>query len=456
MPQQETKRNKILLVDDHIPILDLLSMRLASVGYETMTAASGEAAIAQISVTRPDLVITDLLMDGIDGLGLFDYIHERHPALPVIILTAHGSIPEAVRATKRGVFGFLTKPFDVDELLGQVAEALHLAGDNGVTAPVSEESWRRGVLTRSPVMEELLTKGKLVAQSDANVLIQGESGTGKEVLARAVHAASARSSGPFVALSCGAIPEALLESELFGHTKGAISGAVASYPGVLRAASGGTLFLEEVGDMPTPLQVKLMRALQEKRVRPLGSTEYASVDVRIFSATRRDLEQDVAAGTFREDLYYRLNVLRLDVPPLDRRREDIPLLASYFLREIAEGAGRLVHGFSPQALEVLMAAAWPGNVRQLRNVVEQAVLLATSPIVSPQVIREALGADSVEIQPFSHARRDFERDYFVRVLKATGGNVSRAAVLAERNRTEFYKLLQRHKLTPADFRSTTG
>jgi two-component system response regulator GlrR len=456
MSQTETKRNKILLVDDHLPILDLLSMRLNSVGYETMTAPSGEAAIAQLSVTRPDLVITDLRMDGMDGLGLFDYVHERHPALPVIILTAHGSIPEAVRATKRGVFGFLTKPFEVEELLGQVSDALRLAGDLGATASSSEEEWRSGVLTRSPIMEEVLTRGKLVAQSDANVLIQGESGTGKEVLARAVHAASARASGPFVALSCGAIPEALLESELFGHTKGAISGAVANYPGVLRAASGGTLFLEEIGDMPMSLQVKLLRALQERRIRPLGSTEYASVDVRIFSATRRDLEQDVAAGTFREDLYYRLNVLRLDVPPLDLRREDIPLLASHFLREVAEGAGKLVRGFSSQALEVLMAAAWPGNVRQLRNVVEQAVLLATSPIVSPQVIRQALGADSVEIQPFSDARRDFERDYFVRVLKATGGNVSRAAVLAERNRTEFYKLLQRHKLTPADFRSTTS
>ena len=454
--QTETKRSKILLVDDHPDILDVLSMRLSSVGYETMTAPSGEAAIAQLSVTRPDLVITDLLMDGIDGLGLFDYVHERHPALPVMILTAHGSIPEAVRATKRGVFGFLTKPFEVDELLGQVAEALHLAGDAGVATPENEEEWRRDVVTRSPVMEELLTKCRLFAQGDANVLIQGESGTGKEVLARAVHAASARAAGSFVALSCGAVPEALLESELFGHTKGAITGAVASYQGVLRAASGGTLFLEEVGDMPTSLQVKLMRSLQEKRVRPLGSTEYAAIDVRIFSATRRDLEQDVAAGLFREDLFYRLNVVRIDVPPLDLRREDIPLLAGQFLREIAEGLGRLVHGFSPQALEVLMAAAWPGNVRQLRNVVEQAVLMANSPIVSPQVVRQALGADSVEIQPFSHARRDFERDYFVRVLKATGGNVSRAAVLADRNRTEFYKLLQRHKLTPADFRTTGG
>jgi two-component system, NtrC family, response regulator GlrR len=456
MNRLETKRNKILLVDDHLPILDLLSMRLASVGYETMTAPSGEDAIAQLSVTRPDLMITDLRMDGMDGMALFDYVHERHPQLPVIILTAHGSIPEAVRATKRGVFGFLTKPFEAEELLGQVADALRLTGDEGGAGPVAAEEWCRDVLTRSPVMEELLTRTKLVAQGDGNVLIQGESGTGKDVLAQAIHAASSRAAGPFVALNCGAVTEALLESELFGHTKGSISGAATSSPGVLRAASGGTLFLDEVGEMPSALQVKLLRVLQEKRVRPLGSTEYVSVDVRVLSATRRDLEQEVAAGAFREDLYYRLNVLRLDVPALAERREDIPLLANHFLREVAEAAGKPVRGFAPQAMEALMAGGWPGNVRQLRNVVEQAALLTTSPIVSPQVVRQAMGADSAEIQPFSDARREFERDYFVRILKATGGNVSRAAVLAERNRTEFYKLLQRHKLTPADFRSTTN
>jgi two-component system, NtrC family, response regulator GlrR len=456
MNRLETKRNKILLVDDHLPILDLLSMRLGSVGYETMTAPSGEDAIAQLSVTRPDLMITDLRMDGMDGMALFEYVHERHPQLPVIILTAHGSIPEAVRATKRGVFGFLTKPFESEELLGQVADALRLTGDEGGNGSAATEEWCRDVLTRSPMMEELLTQAKLVAQGEANVLIQGENGTGKETLARAIHAASTRASGPFEALSCGAVTEALLESELFGHTKGSISGAATSSPGVLRAASGGTLFLDEVGEMPSALQVKLLRVLQEKRVRPLGSTEYVSVDVRVLSSTRRDLEQEVAAGAFREDLYYRLNVLRLDVPALTERREDIPLLANHFLREVAEAAGKPVRGFAPQAMEALMAGSWPGNVRQLRNIVEQAALLATSPIVSPQVVRQAMGADSVEIQPFSDARREFERDYFVRILKATGGNVSRAAVLAERNRTEFYKLLQRHKLTPADFRTTTN
>jgi two-component system response regulator GlrR len=357
MNRLETKRNKILLVDDHLPILDLLSMRLGSVGYETMTAPSGEDAIAQLSVTRPDLMITDLRMDGMDGMALFEYVHERHPQLPVIILTAHGSIPEAVRATKRGVFGFLTKPFESEELLGQVADALRLTGDEGGNGSAATEEWCRDVLTRSPMMEELLTQAKLVAQGEANVLIQGENGTGKETLARAIHAASTRASGPFEALSCGAVTEALLESELFGHTKGSISGAATSSPGVLRAASGGTLFLDEVGEMPSALQVKLLRVLQEKRVRPLGSTEYVSVDVRVLSSTRRDLEQEVAAGAFREDLYYRLNVLRLDVPALTERREDIPLLANHFLREVAEAAGKPVRGFAPQAMEALMAAS---------------------------------------------------------------------------------------------------
>lgn len=451
MKRAEIKRSRILIVDDHPEILELLGMRLSSAGYEISTAASGEEAIAQMSVTRPDLVITDLRMDGIDGMDLFDYVHERYPALPVIIVTAHGTIPEAVRATNRGVFGFLTKPFEAEDLLAQVADALRLAG-GGATASVEE--WRRGVLTRSPVMEELLRRAKLAAQSEAHLLIQGDAGAGKETLARAVHAASERAAGPFVALSCGAVPESLLEAELFGHNKGAIGSTMTSSLGVLRAADGGVLFLDEIGDMPAALQVKLLRVLQEKRVRPLGSTEYVSVDVRVFSATSRDLEKDIAEGRFREDLFYRLNVLRLEVPSLSERREDIPLLARHFLREVARASERPVRGFAPQAMEVLRTAAWPGNLRQLRNVVEQAALLATSPILSPQVVREALGTDSpsMGIQPFSDARRDFERDYFVRILKATGGNVSRAALLAERNRTEFYKLLQRHKLSPADFR----
>ncbi len=447
-------RDKILLVDDDPNMLRLLSIRLTAAGYEIFTTESGEEAIAQLAVNRPQLVITDLRMEGMDGMALFDHIHKKNPALPVIILTAHGSIPEAVAATQRGVFGFLTKPFNANELLERVAAALRLAGsahqDSDATA---DTRWREKINTRSPAMEELLSQAKLAAQSEASIFIHGESGTGKELLARAIRAASPRRNQPFVALNCGAIPETLLESELFGHTKGSFTGAVENYAGHFQAANHGTLFLDEIGDMPLALQVKLLRVLQEKRVKPLGSTRSIPVDVRIISATHRNLAEEITAGTFREDLYYRLNVVALDIPNLSGRREDIPLLANHFLNELSAESNKAVKGFSPQAMEMLISAAWPGNVRQLRNVVEQAVVLSTSSLISAELVRKAIRDSSEEILPFADAKKQFEREYFIKLLKATNGNVSRAARLAERNRTEFYKLLQRYKLNPADFRS---
>ncbi len=447
---------RILTVDDDPDILKLLNMRLNAAGYQTMSASNGEEALAQIAINRPALVISDLRMPGMDGLSLFDAIHQSDPALPLIMLTAHGSIPEAVDATQRGVFGFLTKPFDSKSLLQQVEAALRTtAGTNTGQQDVSVESWRAEIMTRSPQMENLLGQAKLISSSDASVLIQGESGTGKELLARAIHQASPRRNHPFIAINCGAIPEQLLESELFGHSKGAFTGALRDHRGLFQSADGGTLFLDEIGDMPMPLQVKLLRALQERTIRPVGSSASIPVDVRVISATHRNLAEEMKAGRFREDLYYRINVVGLELPALAARREDISLLANSFLHRLSEKYGKRLNGFAPEAMELLIAAPWPGNVRQLQNIVEQTVVLSTTSLVPASLVQKALHDDIGGILPFETARKNFERDYLIKLLKATNGSVTQAARLAQRNRTEFYKLLQRHELTPALFKENT-
>src|SRR5438093_3297864 len=442
----------ILLVDDDPDLLKLISLRLTSAGYRVRTADCGETALATIAVERPAAVVTDLRMPGIDGLQLFDAVHRQHPALPIIILTAHGTIPDAVSATQRGVFGYLTKPFDSQELLQKVAAAVRLSGGGPEASVQSRGEWRSGILTRSPRMEDLLRQARLVAESDASVLIFGESGTGKELLARAIHRASGRAAKPFIGVNCGAIPEPLLESELFGHARGAFSGAIQAHKGLFQAADGGTIFLDEIGDMPLALQVKLLRVLQEGEVRPVGATASVAVDVRVISATHRDLDAQKSAGEFREDLYYRLNVVSLKLPPLAERREALPLLATHFLRKLAERYKKPVPSLAPDAMAVLIAAPWPGNVRQLLNLLEQALALTTTSVIPATLVQGALREDAGVLAPFEEARKQFERDYLVRLLKITGGNVTQAATLAKRNRTEFYKLLQRHRLEPAMFK----
>jgi two-component system response regulator GlrR len=389
-------------------------------------------------------------MQGMDGMALFDAIHRDSPSLPVVILTAHGTIPEAVSATRRGVFSFLTKPFEPKVLLDTVAEAMRLSSP---PASGELESWRAELITRSSAMEDLLSQARRVAASDASVCLYGASGTGKELLARAIHRASPRGEAPFVAVNCGAIPEGLLESELFGHKKGSFTGAVSDRRGLFQAAIGGTLFLDEIGDMPLPLQVKLLRALEERKIRPVGSHEQYDVDVRVIAATHRKLEERIASGEFREDLYYRLNVVKLYIPTLAERREDIPLLANEFLTRLATRYRRGRLSFSPDAMEVLVSASWPGNVRQLLNVTEQAVALAATEVIPESLVRQALDAGDTALTPLDEARRAFERDYLVRILKITGGNVTKAARLAGRNRTEFYRLLERHSLEPGMFKS---
>ena len=451
-PPSRPAQHRILVVDDDADMLRLLSLRLKAAGHEVVAVGSAEAALAQLDIARPQLVLSDVRLPGKDGLALFDEVHARHPSLPVILLTAHGTIPDAVQATARGVFTYLTKPYDGKELLEKVAEALALSAP-AVHQAHDNQAWRADIVSRSARMTDVLSEAFMVAQSDASVLLLGDSGSGKELLAQAIHRASPRASKPFVAVNCGAIPEALLESELFGHVKGAFTDAVSNHKGLFQAADGGTLLLDEIGDMPPALQVKLLRVLQERAVRPVGSSQSIQINVRIISATHRNLEAAMAAGQFREDLYYRLNVVTLPLPTLAERREDIALLANHFLDKLAHKYDKRLSGFAPEALKALTTAAWPGNVRQLYNVVEQVCALSTTPLVPLSLVQRALRIPSAQVLSFAEARQRFEREYLVGLLKMTDGNVADAARLAQRNRTEFYRLLQKHALTPGQFKA---
>ena len=440
------KPARLLLVDDDPGLLKLLGMRLISEGDSVVTAESGPEALRVLGREKVDLVISDLRMDEMDGLQLFSEIQKGHPGMPVIILTAHGSIPDAVAATQQGVFSFLTKPVDKDALYKAIDEALEQR------SPATDEAWRQAIVTRSPLMLRLLEQAGMVAQSDVSVLINGQSGTGKEIVAQAIHNASPRHDKPFVAINCGALPEQLLESELFGHARGAFTGAVSNREGLFQAAEGGTLFLDEIGDMPVALQVKLLRVLQERKVRPLGSNRDIEINVRIISATHRDLPKAMARGEFREDLFYRLNVVNLKIPPLSERTEDIPLLANHLLRQSADRHKPFVRAFSSDAMKRLMAAKWPGNVRQLVNVIEQCVALTSSPVIGDALVEQALEGENTALPTFVEARNQFELNYLRKLLQITKGNVTHAARMAGRNRTEFYKLLSRHELDANDFK----
>jgi two-component system response regulator GlrR len=444
---QAAARGRILLVDDDPGLLRLLSIRLRAERYEVEAVESAEAALGVLSVFRPDLVVSDLRMDAMDGIGLLKEIQRRQPGLCVLLLTAHGTIPDAVEATQSGAFGFLTKPIDKDQLLEHIERAMRVSGSQQ-----SDEDWRAGIVTRSPALEACLQQAALVAGTDARVLITGESGTGKELLAHAIHRASRRRDGPFVAINCSAMAENLLESELFGHEKGAFTGAHRAHRGLFQAAEGGTLLLDEIGDMPVRLQVKLLRVLQEEQVRPVGATDPVPVNARVLSATNQNLSEQMAAGHFREDLFYRLNVVQIRLPALRERREDVPLLVEHFLAAVVAESGGERKVYSPEAVELLVANHWPGNVRQLYNIVRQNVALSPTRVIAPDQVRAALGEQANELPSFSQAREEFTRNYLSQLLQITAGNVSQAARLAKRNRTDFYKLLGRHQLNPEHFK----
>ena len=421
------RKARILVVDDDPGLLRLLTIRLRAENYEVEPMENGAQALAAASRFRPDLVISDLRMDQLDGIGLLKELQIRWPGLKVILLTAHGTIPDAVHATQMGAFGFLTKPVEKQELLAQVHKALKISGFVDTA-----EDWRAGIITRSSAMEEKLGQAHMVAGTDARVLITGESGTGKELLARAIHKASPRRARPFVLANCSAAAEDLFDGDLF------------------RSAEGGTLLLDEIGALPMRAQLRLLQLLQEKSDAPAGA-EHTPPNVRIISTTNRDLQSLLTDGQLREDLYYRLNVVHIEMPPLSRRREDIPLLVAHFLAELAnETEQRKI--YAPEAVELLATSEWPGNVRELANVVRQNCALAQTPIIPVELVQQSLGGTQAKLPSFDEARDEFTRSYLSQILQIAGGNVSQAARLAKRNRTDFYKLLGRHQLVPDDFK----
>jgi two-component system response regulator GlrR len=373
--------------------------------------------------------------------------------MPVIMLSGQARIPDAVEATRRGICAFLTKPLDREDLIQQIRKNLPFSGpeDN-----LRDTSFGKDIVFRSTKIAELMEQARAVAETDLSVFIHGETGTGKELLAKTIHQVSPRRPKPFIGINCGAIPEQLLESELFGHEKGAFTGALFRHEGLFQAAQGGTFFLDEIGDMPLGLQVKLLRVLQEHEIRPVGSVRSVSIDVRIISATHSNLEAAVKAGRFREDLYYRLNVVPLYIPSLAERREDIPLLLDHFLERFVKPRGGEKKRFAPEAVEYLIKASWPGNIRQLANVVELCAALTKTEIIPLSMVKKALRDESVQPRTLEDEKQAFERDYLIRVMKLTQGHVANAAKMAGRNRTEFYKLLNRHNINPMDFRKGRG
>jgi two-component system response regulator HydG len=450
---------KVLLVDDEMGILDSLGILFKGEGYVVIAAKGGREALDILSETKPDLVVTDIRMPGTTGLEVLAKAREVDPELPVILMTAQASLQSAVRAVNEGAYYYLQKPFANDELLAickRASEARELKVEN---RKLRREIKRRDRTTGDkPIGKnrgflEVLELGETVAPTDSTILLSGESGTGKEVIARYLHGLSSRAEGPFFSINCGALPEGLLESELFGHVKGSFTGAVKDKEGLLVAAKGGTFFLDEIGEMSPAIQVKLLRALQEREVIPVGATEAVSVDVRIIAATNRDLEEEIRKGTFRSDLYYRLNVIALHLPPLRERKEDIPLLSSFFLtREVEKHEGIEEASVSEESLEALMIYDWPGNVRELENALERAVVVSGSPIIEPghlpdRVVEAPTPRLVEDTPPPNPVMEVIERAYIEWVLRAEGGNKSKAAEVLGIDPSTLYRKLNRYGLT---------
>ena len=450
------EQERILVVDDDEGLLHLLRMRLSAMGFVVTPCTTGQDALDAAKREVFDVAITDLRLRGEDGLNLTEELLRNQPGLPVIILTAHGSIPNAVEAMQRGAFGYLTKPFDDRELKATIDKGLaqqRMSREiQRLKSLVKELYGLENVIARSSAMQRLFQKIAQVADSDATILLCGETGTGKEVLARVIHTNSRRAKNPFVALNCAAIPEALFESELFGHVRGAFTSAVASKRGFFQSASGGTLFLDEIGEMPLSMQVKLLRAVQEREIREVGADYVTKVDVRIIAATNKDLSEAVKAGTFRHDLYYRISVVPLTIPPLRERKEDIPLLGQHFLKQCAKRANKDVRGFTAAAMHRLMVYPWPGNVRELENAIEKAVVMSRQDMISPDLLPSIGVAPDMAMKPLTEAKEEFERTYLRNVLQMTGGNISRAAQFAGRYRADFYKMLKKYGLHPSSTR----
>lgn len=446
---------KIMVVDDDRNLLDLIHMRLEASGYDVSAAGHENEAreLAQHHVF--DVAVVDLQLVDQDGLSLMEELHLVHPEMPVIILTAHGSIESAVEAMKRGAFTYLTKPFDSRELILQIERAREkrkLTGEIKRLKELLEERFDfANIIAKSESMRRILDQVARIAKTESNVAIYGSSGTGKELIAKAIHTSSQRKDFPFLAINCAAIPESLLESELFGYEKGAFTGAVKASKGLFTRADNGTLFLDEIGDMPLSLQAKLLRVLQERTFVPLGSEEPVSVDVRIIVATNKDLKEEVKKGNFREDLFYRIHVIPIELPLLKDRKEDIPPLVENFIRKYSEQMDKRVKSITPSGMHKLMLHDWPGNVRELENTIEYAVAMSGSDTITDDLIFQ-VKKEQNGLPTFNEAKAQFEKQYLHNLLKATEGNVSKAAELAGKYRADLYNLLKKHEITPGDYK----
>jgi two-component system response regulator GlrR len=450
----------ILVVDDDYNVLQVLRMRLVSGGHHVLTASDSAEALSRMAADRIDMALIDLKLKDEDGMALMEELRHQIPGLPVIILTAYGSIDTAVAAMKRGAYNYLTKPFDGHALLAHVDKAL-------AQGQLSTEVKRLRNLVRnrygfdniignSTAIQKVLERVSQAAHTDSSVYIEGSSGTGKELIAKTLHLASSRGDGPFIAINCAAIPETLLESELFGYQKGAFTGAQRNKKGLLSEANGGTFFLDEISEMSPSMQVKLLRALEERSFFPLGGGETVQVDIRIIAASNKSLETEIKKGAFREDLFYRIHVIPIKLPSLKERKEDIPLLVNHFLEKFTREMEKSIEGFAPAAMEKLMAYDWPGNVRELENAIECAVAMSDGALIDADIILHnprPVSADE-NLKPFKDAKESFERRYLVQLMKVTRGNISQAAKLAGKYRADLYTLLKKYALDPTDFRST--
>jgi two-component system response regulator AtoC len=451
---------RVLVVDDEEALRDVLSLLLEREGFEVVTASSGEEAIVALGASSIDAVLSDVRMPGMGGLALVDWLAANLPEVTAIVMSAFGSVELALDAMHRGAYDYISKPFKPDEVvltLRKAEERLRLRRENAalrarLRQQADEADRLDRMLVHSDGMREVARMVRKVAAFKTTVLVLGESGVGKELVSQALHAGSPRADGPFVAVNCGAIPEALLESELFGHVKGAFTDAATDKRGLFEEAQGGTLFLDEIGELPPPLQVKLLRALQEEEIRRVGDTRPIRTDARVIAATSRDLSQMVAEGTFRSDLYYRLEVMPIHVPPLRERREDIGPLVEYFVRETNARLGTKLEGVTPAALEVLVAYDWPGNVRELENTVEHAAVMAEGPWIDAEALPDrtrrrgaARGGLTLDVPSddlsVKRASRVLERELILRALEQTGGNRTHAAKLLElSHRALLYKI----------------
>jgi two-component system response regulator GlrR len=447
---------KILVVDDDKNLLELLKLRLESENYEVIAVLNEEDAVKETKKQVFDLSILDLQLPNTDGISLMDELHSINPEMPVIILTAYGSIESAVEAMKKGAYNYLTKPFDPRELLLQIKNALRSQGllleIKRLKGLLEERYDFKNIVAKSEKMQKVLEKVSLVVKTDSTVAVLGESGTGKELIARAIHFASERKDKPFVAVHSAAIPETLLESELFGHEKGAFTGAIRTSRGFFVQAHEGTIFLDEIGDMPLSIQAKILRVLQERQFYPLGTEKPVEVDVRVIIATNRNLEVEVKEGRFREDLFYRILVIPITIPPLRERKEDIPALVELFLKEFSQQMKKEVKGIAPAAMQKLMLHDWPGNIRELRNAIEYAITMTRHEVITEDLILQGKILSQDPLTTLKEARDAFEKDYITRLLDITSGNVSKAAKLAGKYRADFYHLLRKHNIRPENFK----